>query len=179
MRGFGARRALFSTALLAASRPVVSLAASPTAATCFCGAVGVEVAAAAPISSSICHCTRCRKLSGAPHIASVILAREHVTLTSTAPGSGEPALVETVTSKHVTRFRCASCLGPVLATLGPSRCVVPAAIFDAPLPSGWAPQHHIHYLSRILDVRDGLPKHGTNFGSPLVPEVAEEGGSGG
>ena len=169
------RGLVFSTALLAAKiRPVMTFAAqSAISATCFCGAVRVEVEAGSrAVSSSICHCSRCRKLAGAPFIASVIFAKQQVTLTSTALGS-EPALVETVTSKHVTRMRCASCLGPVLATLGPSRCVVPAAIFDAPLPIGWAPQHHIHYGSRLLDVLDGLPKHGTGFGSPLIPELTE------
>ena len=94
-------------------------------------------------------------------IASVMFARNDVSLSSES--GAEPPLCETKTSKHVTRLRCATCFTPVLAILGPSRCVVPLSLFERP-PEEWAPQHHMHYDCRVIDVADKLPKYRTNFG---------------
>ena len=89
-------------------------------ASCYCGAVHVVVADAdAATSSSICHCSVCRRLSGAPFLANVLFKRSNVALDG---GDGAAlaadALAEVKTSKHVARYRCASCASPVLATLG-------------------------------------------------------------
>ena len=93
----------------------------------------------------------------------MLFPRSAVTLAA-ADGT-EAITVDTQTSKIVTRRRCAKCYSPVLAevALKQPRAVVPAALFS-PLPSGWAPAHHIHYGSRVLDMNDGLPKYQTNFG---------------
>ena len=144
-------------------------------ATCHCGAVELRVPAGIkPISTSICHCDTCKKLSGAPFLVSVLLPAEDVTLTA-ANGSGEPELVDFQTSKHVTRRRCAACHSPVVAELGKSRYAIPLALFPRPHPEGWQPQHHMHYDHRVMDVSDDLPKYRTKFGSTFwTPSEATE-----
>lgn len=114
--------------------------ASSTAlsATCYCGAVLVRLlAGAVPQARSACHCTTCRSLSGAPFMANLVLASSVVELVAAADG-GAPALLESKTSKHVTRCRCAQCHSPVAASLGPKRTVVPLAMFErGALPAEW------------------------------------------
>lgn len=139
---------------------------------CYCGQVAVSMAAE-PLGASICHCSTCRKLSGAPFMAMALFNAADVTVT------GE--LVHTRTSRNVKRSRCARCYTPVRATLGaaPSQtCAVPLALVDdlvdngeesdatdgqaggpyARLPPAWRPLHHMYYAQRVLDVGDALPK---------------------
>ena len=102
-----------------------------------------------------------------------MLPAESVSIT--AADGGVPSLVTVQTSKHVTRQRCSSCYTPVLATLGPSRVVVPAALFDrAALPAGWQPERHIYNDRRVIDAHDELPKFRTHFGSDLWVAESEE-----
>ena len=83
-------------------------AATATAleASCYCGAVRLRVAAINPLSVSICHCTTCRRLTGAPFLQNLMLPADALTMTSS--DGGEPALISQSTSKQVTRQRCAS-----------------------------------------------------------------------
>lgn len=148
-----------------------ALAAASPAATrlqCWCGATSLTIAPSSePQSVSVCHCGTCRRLSGAPFLSSVMLASDAVEISSDA------ALIEQQTSKHVTRKRCSRCYAPVLATLGPQRVVVPAALFcrEQLERDGWRPMHHLHYDARIMDVDDGLPKYRTHFGGERVDDV--------
>ena len=52
----------------------------------------------------------------------------------------------------------------VLAALGKDKAVVPLSLFSRPHPPDWQPQHHMHYESRVIDIRDGLPKFVDRFG---------------
>lgn len=146
-------------------------------ASCFCGAVRLAVdMAKPPISVSVCHCATCRRLTGAPSLANLVLPAEALTIT---PNEGD-ALTCQQTSKHVKRTRCATCFSPVYATLGKGRVVVPLSLFSPPLPETWRPQHHLYYDRRVIDVADNLPKYRTHFGSALwdgePPEAGEGGG---
>lgn len=162
----------------------LATASAALEASCYCGAVRLRIADAVarpPIATSICHCGTCRSLTGAPFLQNVMLPAEQLELS--CKDGGEPELVELATSKHVRRRRCAKCHSPVVALLGKDRVVVPASLFAAPHPEAWAPQHHLYYSSRTLDVNDGLPKYSSNFGgafwTPDVPDVLADGGSGG
>ena len=136
-------------------------------AACYCGRCTVTVdPSVAPVTTSFCHCTTCRRLSGAPMLANVVLPSSAVSLTAADGGpSEEPAWIDQRTSAAVVRRRCARCWSPLLATLGPKRTVVPASLFSRPHPPGWAMAHHIHYGSRVVDVDDGLPKYVAHYGS--------------
>jgi len=156
-----------------------AMAAQATAleASCHCGSVVVRVlAGSSPQARSICHCQTCRSLSGAPFLANLVLPAHAVDICG-ADG-GEANLVTCKTSKHVTRKRCASCFSPVVASLGPKRIVVPMAMFSpGQLPADWAPEHHLYYDQRVLDVNDDLPKFSTHFGGKLWSgQAADVGG---
>lgn len=135
-------------------------AATAREASCFCGAVKLRVAASPPpLAVSICHCSTCRKLTGSPMLANLMLPAKALDVPDDA------ALVSQATSKYVTRHRCAACYSPTFARLGKDKVVVPLALFDAPHPETWVPQQHIYYDQRVLDVNDGLPKFRAHFGS--------------
>ena len=107
------------------------LAAAALSASCYCGAIRLCVdAARPPLSVSICHCATCRRLTGGPFLANLMLPAESLTL-----DPADAPLVTTQTSKHVARHRCASCHSPVYANLGKGRVVVPMSLFDPPLLS--------------------------------------------
>lgn len=137
---------------------------------CHCGAVSIKTWGA-PIFVSICHCSVCRRLSGAPFVASALFAPAHVELRGGGSGAEAAVLVETQTSPSVARRRCAACYSPVCATLGSRYLAVPLSLFGGgkePLPSEWRPQHHLHYGMRVLDVEDGLPKYEGRVRGPMA-----------
>ncbi|CAL1132674.1 unnamed protein product, partial [Cladocopium goreaui] len=65
---------------------------------CFCGAV-ISRATGDPAAVSICHCSICRRLSGAPFVASAVFLPQRVQFLSSLDG-GEPQLTELQTSKE-------------------------------------------------------------------------------
>jgi hypothetical protein len=132
-----------------------------------------------PVAASLCHCKVCRKLTGAPMMATVLLPTEAVKMTVTSGAE----LLTLATSKHVNRLRCPRCFSPVLATMGDGkkgneRVGVPLALFDAALPKHWLPQHHLWYEQRVLDVDDTLPKKRRGHFSGLYEPSADSGGRG-
>ncbi|CAE7438999.1 selU, partial [Symbiodinium microadriaticum] len=129
---------------------------------CFCGAV-VARAVGDPVSVSICHCSICRRLSGAPFVASAVFRPERVELRSRE--GGLPQLSELQTSKQVTRQRCAVCGAPVCGRLGRFVALPLGSLVSAEqsrsgnISEAWQPSHHLHYDSRILDIQDDLVKY--------------------
>jgi len=140
---------------------------------CYCGAVRMQVQGL-PAVVSICHCSICRRLSGAPFVVSALFKPSAVEVASS--GSGGVELLETRTSSAVVRQRCASCYSPVAALLGERFTAVPLAAFDwagSPAPVSWQPKHHLHYASRVISVRDDLPKYVGCHGGKLWQETQE------
>ena len=134
--------------------------------TCFCGAVRV-VCVGEPMAVSICHCTNCRKLSGAPFSAQALFNGGKVEVHRVSETEGDddaesqkPKLTSFESSTRVERFRCEHCASPVYATLSNRKiAVVPLAILDVHLTlPRLKPSHHMYYASRVLDVEDDLPK---------------------
>mmetsp|Transcript_111594 Transcript_111594/g.296592 ORF Transcript_111594/g.296592 Transcript_111594/m.296592 type:complete len:540 (-) Transcript_111594:14-1633(-) len=143
-------------------------------AACFCGAVVLRVRGD-PQAVSICHCSICRRLSGAPCAANALFAPACVELL--AQDGSEAQLVETRTSPAVVRQRCAACFAPVVGLLGKKFAAVPLGLFrwdGGPLPPAWRPQHHLHYEDRILDMDDGLPKFAGRAGGRLWTAPEED-----
>ena len=158
--------------LAAAVTVVMTTATAVLEASCFCGAVRLKVkdaTAKPPISVSICHCETCRKLTGAPMLANVMLPADRLEVVNTEGNADatDSYLVASQTSKHVTRHRCSKCYSPVYAMLGKGRVVVPSSLFAPPHPETWTPQHHLYYERRVTDVHDTLPKYRTHYGSAL------------
>lgn len=129
---------------------------------CHCGEVKVLCYDDAR-AVSYCHCSICRRLSGAPFSCQALFAAAEVQL-SMEPGAN---LTSLQTSKGVERTRCASCLAPVRGLLlGGKVAAVPLAL----LCSWRRPMHHLYYANRVMDLRDGLPKYVGPLRSPMLPE---------
>lgn len=129
---------------------------------CFCGAV--EVAAkGAPFAMGYCHCKDCRAWSAGPVNAFTLWPRDAVEVTR---GAEQLATYKKTEASH--RQYCTQCGGHVMTDHpGGDFTDVYAAI----LPSlAFEPAIHVHYESRVLRIKDGLPK---------MKDVPEEmGGSG-
>lgn len=132
---------------------------------CYCGAVEVRVRGE-PLSVSICHCSICRRLSGAPFVASALFDPRNVTL-------NDAELLETQTSTHVVRKRCATCFSPVMASVGKKYVAVPLSLFSLTPQEAWKPQQHLHYEDRVIDVNDEIPKYANRSGGDLWKDEAD------
>lgn len=135
---------------------------------CHCGEVKVLCYDDAR-AMSYCHCSICRRLSGAPFSCQALFTAAEVQL-SMEPGAN---LTSLQTSKGVERTRCASCLAPVRGLLlGGKVAAVPLGLLcswrgtESPL----RPMHHLYYANRVMDLRDGLPKYVGPLRSPMLPE---------
>lgn len=120
---------------------------------CFCGAVRYE-ADGSPSLETNCHCSICRRTSGAPYVT---------WFTVPAAGfrsvSGGPATFES--SGHGTRMFCPHC-GTLLAFRSknyPGEIDVTACSLDD--PEAVPPKDHTYVRSMLSWVRpgDGLPRH--------------------
>jgi hypothetical protein len=92
---------------------------------CFCGAVRFRVEGDASMLA-MCHCSMCRRVSGAPAVAWAMFSQEQVTIT------GTPA--HHASSPGVERGHCAQC-GTTLsftADFLPGLIDLTVASFDAP-----------------------------------------------
>jgi hypothetical protein len=131
---------------------------------CLCGSVRYRMEGA-PRMVSNCHCSLCRRASGAPFVTWLTVRREsfhqvHGTLEHYA------------SSDHGWRAHCSKCGTQV--TSGSSRydgyVEVTAATLDHPALA--VPERHTFWPDRLPWVRceDGLPRHVGNAKSPLVTE---------
>ena len=170
-----------STAFTAAATRRVTTAMSAlsesdeTNVACFCGAVKITAIGPPTSGRSFCHCSICRKLSGAPFSANGLWPSDMVRVE--APGG-----VHTLsTSKQVERCRCASCFSPVYAKLSNGKLTaLPLASFTRSTLSrpGWCPTAHLHYGSRVIDMHDAIPKYAGAARGPLWEGDRDEHSSG-
>jgi len=130
---------------------------------CYCGEVRVRCRGEAR-AISYCHCSVCRRLSGAPFSCQALFQDDQVSF-ELQPGA---SLAPLRTSKGVERSRCGSCFAPVRGTLQGGKLVaIPLVLLACWRGEGESqgpnprlrPRHHLHYDDRVMDVRDGLPKY--------------------
>ena len=127
---------------------------------CFCGAVQLVVRGAPTMGRSLCHCSICRRLSGAPFSYNGLWSAECVEIVQ-----GEESLQPLKTSRKVERVRCERCGGPVFAKLGGGKVIaLPMPNFDQETLQrpDFRPQHHQYYADRVIDVPDDLPKYASS-----------------
>lgn len=122
---------------------------------CMCGAIRYE-AAGAPLSTLYCHCTSCRKHTGAPTVMLVGYKLDQVTYTKGAPRVYE-------SSPGVGRAFCDQCGTPLTwegdgGDLGP---LVEFLISTLDNPEDFPPQCHIHHGERLpwFEISDHLPRY--------------------
>ena len=118
--------------------------------TCFCGAVELE-ASGRPIRQGYCHCKDCQDWAGAPVNAYTIWPTGAVRVVKGADQIGTYSK-----SGRAHRKFCKSCGGHLTIDLpGPGL----VDIFANLLPGfAFAPTEHINYASRLMAMKDGLPK---------------------
>jgi hypothetical protein len=128
---------------------------------CYCGAVKLE-ASGAPLEMGYCHCSNCRKYSGAPLAAFSLWQPDQVKVTQ-----GEELLGTFPSSDMSNRIYCIEC-GTHLIVDHPALGLTD---IRAPLTGlTFKPGVHLNYSETVLPIKDGLPK--------LKDFPAEIGGSG-
>jgi hypothetical protein len=117
---------------------------------CFCGRVRYETADA-PFNQTNCHCSICRRTTGAPFVAWFSVARARLKMT------GDPARFRS--SAKATRSFCPVCGTQIGFELdGAFETDITIASLDD--PNGVPPVDHTRTASRLAWVKlaDGLPQ---------------------
>jgi hypothetical protein len=134
-----------------AGRPAVR----PLLGGCYCGAVRFEIAAV--FDARYCHCSECRRSSGAPVTATAVVRREDFRVTAGA--------VATALRPNGTDHLCAACRQSVYyefeTPVGTMESVSIGLLDDA---EACPPRFHQFYDRRLrwLHVHDTLPKYAGN-----------------
>ena len=117
---------------------------------CACGAVQLEIAGD-PAVSAYCHCKDCRAWLGAPVHAAALWPSTSVKVVKGADNLG---MYKRTENSH--RQFCKSCGAPVMVGHpGMGMTDIPASTVAG---LSYQPTVHVHYASKVLAVRDGLPK---------------------
>lgn len=120
---------------------------------CTCGAVRYRLRST-PYDSGYCHCTICRRCSGAPAVVYCTVPRADFELTH-----------GTTRTYRSTRFGergfCGDCGTPVWMRVDHAPDTVDVTVATLDDPAAVPPGFHIWTQSRIawFDVRDDLPRH--------------------
>lgn len=130
---------------------------------CNCGAIRYVIASA-PVAVAACHCTRCRRQSGAAFSVNLLVRTNDMTL------EGELAAFEerdTESGMPLMREFCAGCGSPIrsVPSSSPKFVAVKAGTLDDPGP--FAPAIHIWTRSKLpwVEIPQGLPSY------PQGPQV--------
>jgi hypothetical protein len=119
---------------------------------CFCGRVRYE-ADDAPFNETNCHCSICRRTTGAPFVAwfSVRRSRFHLV-------RGEPTRFRS--STKATRSFCPECGTQITFELDGAGDEIDVTTSSLDDPNRVAPRDHTHTSSRLqwLRLADGLPQ---------------------
>lgn len=128
---------------------------------CLCGAVRYRIDGA-PRVVSHCHCSLCRRVSGAGFVTWLTVRKDRVTLT------GTPAWH--ASSAWARRGFCATCGGAVLAGSDhyERHWDITAGSLDD--PDAIRPDRHVFAADRVtwIEIADALPAHGADAASPLL-----------
>lgn len=118
---------------------------------CYCGAVSLS--APDPLTVVYCHCSSCRRLSGAPVAAFAAFTEKAMAFN---PPLGEPSFQK----PGVTRWSCPTCSAQLAATYDylPDQIYVPIGLFDQ--ADTLEPQVHAHAENQLpwLHLTDDLPR---------------------
>lgn len=120
---------------------------------CFCGAIRYRVSGARS-DETLCHCSICRRVSGAPFVAWFTAPRDGFAFTR-----GTPA--EFSSTEHGRRTFCADCGTPL--TFASSRLPAELDVTTGSLddPEAAPPKDHTRTSARLswVDLGDRLPRH--------------------
>jgi len=122
---------------------------------CLCGAIRYQVSGL-PLSTIYCHCSSCRKHTGAPVVALVGFRRDQVSYETHAPKVYE-------SSPGVGRAFCDQCGTPLTweGDGGDDGPLVEILISTLDNPGAFKPEYHVHHGERIswFETSDTLPRY--------------------
>lgn len=120
---------------------------------CFCGALRYRIDCVEQVAN--CHCSMCRRISGAPLVTWLVVSREAFTYTS-----GEPAHLQS--SARGERDFCAACGTPIACRLIAQPDHVDVTLGSLDHPDRFTPALDVHRRSRLpwVPVADRRPPHG-------------------
>jgi hypothetical protein len=122
---------------------------------CLCGAVRFEVAGdLGPIQ--LCHCSQCRRASGAAFAANMPVRAADVRVVS-----GEASLKSFESSPGKARLFCADCGSPIISRSAgdPGMVRVRAGTLDEPVDAPLAFHFHVASKASWMPITDDLPRH--------------------
>ena len=129
---------------------------------CYCGATTIS-ATQAPQAVAYCHCTDCRRVTGAPVAAFAAFDEAVVTF---SPDEGH----KVVANPGVTRTFCSACGSPLTGRYAylPGQVYIAIGLLDQ--ASDLAPQLHAHESQRLpwLHIHDDLERFATTSRSRLA-----------
>lgn len=120
---------------------------------CYCGATEIH-ATTAPIAVAYCHCSDCRRVTGAPVAAFAAFESASVTF---SPNEGRVINV----TPGVVRSFCPTCGSPLAGRYDylPDTVYIAVGLLDQ--SDKFPPQLHAHHASKLawLPIDDDLPRH--------------------
>lgn len=119
---------------------------------CFCGAIRYELGGPRRQATE-CHCTICRKTSGAPSVAWVTVQRDQFRLLEGAPKSFR-------SSDHATRSFCGACGTPLTFCSDHLPDEIDVTIASLDEPDRVPPEDHTWVSSKLawVEISDRLPQ---------------------
>jgi len=130
-------------------------------ASCHCGKVGYQLKKTKPLEAKFCHCTTCQVLHGAPFGWTATFDKEDINFTH---GHHDLAWYDsqekTTRHKLPCKVTCAYCRTPIMDEGRNKILLYPTLIkFEKKEDRDhFAPQYHMFYDQRMVDIDDGLPK---------------------
>lgn len=120
---------------------------------CFCGALRYRLARVEQVAN--CHCSMCRRISGAPLVTWLVVPRAAFAYTS-----GEPTHLQS--SARGERDFCAACGTPIACRLLGQPEHVDVTLGSLDHPDRFTPALDVHRRSRLpwVPVADRRPRHG-------------------
>lgn len=120
---------------------------------CFCGAVRYQISAA-NLDVAHCHCSMCRRTSGAPFVTWATVPRQSFAFTSGAPS-------ELHSSAHARRGFCGACGTALTFQRTDERGWIDLTVGSLDEPEALIPARHIWTSSQLgwLHLDDDLPRY--------------------
>ena len=131
-------------------------------ASCFCGSVEIETSGT-PTMMGYCHCKDCASWSASPITAATLWPQESVKVVK-----GENHISTFNKTEHTYRKFCRKCGGHLMAD-HPGMALVD--VYAAVLKDfTFEPTLHVHYETKTVSVKDGLPKFKGVPGEEMLPD---------
>ncbi|MES2095644.1 MAG: GFA family protein [Pseudomonadota bacterium] len=123
---------------------------------CNCGAVRYEIAGE-PLMVAACHCTSCRKQSGAAFSVNLVVRASTMTVTGPLDAYHDP---DTESGTPIAREFCPSCGSPIRSVPGASPKLIAVKAGTLDQPGDFAPAMHIWTRSALpwVEIPANLPR---------------------